>query len=267
MPFNYIARAIALLIVCAAGAPSLAQTSATGFPQRPIKIVVPFAAGGNADIVARLMGSAMAELGQPFVIENKTGGGSTIASEFVARAPADGYTLLLTSIAHAVNPALFAKLAFDPVKDFQPVVLVNHVPELLVINPRLGVKDLAGFLALLRAEPGKHTYGSGGNGSAEQLAAELFKHLAKVDAVHVPYRGGSAGINDLIAGQISFMITPMSGAIQHVQGGTLVGVAGSTAKRVPVLPDLPAIGEAGPGYEAYTWNAIFAPARTPRPIV
>src|SRR5258706_8005428 len=238
-------------------------------PQRTIRLVVPFAAGGNTDLVARLVGAAMSEqFGQQVVIDNRTGSGSVIAAEYVAQAPADGYTLLYNTVAHAVGPALFKKLPFDPVKSFAPVALVARSPLILVVNTKLGVTDSPGLLALLRAEPGKHTYGTGGNGAAEHLAGELLKQLAKLDIVHVPYRGGAPALNDLVAAQISLMITPISAAMQHVKAGTVLGLAVSTTKRVELLPELPTIAEAGvPGYDAYTWNAIYAPAGTPQPVI
>ncbi len=249
-----------------------AEAAAQGggaYPQRPIRLVVPFAAGGNTDLVARLVGAGMSELfGQQVIIDNKTGGGSVVAGEYVANAPADGYTLLYNTVAHAVGPALYKKLPFDPVKSFAPVALVARSPLILVVNPKLGVKDAPGLLALLRQEPGKHTYGTGGNGAAEHLAGELYKQLAKLEIVHVPYRGGAPALNDLVAGQITMMITPISATISHVKAGTVLGLAVSVAQRVEMFPDLPTIAETGvPGYEAYTWNAIYAPTGTPRPIV
>jgi tripartite-type tricarboxylate transporter receptor subunit TctC len=211
----------------------------------------------------------MSELsGQQVIIENKTGGGSVVAGEYVANAPADGYTLLYNTVAHAVGPALYKKLPFDPVKSFAPVALVARSPLILVVNPKLGVRDAPGLLALLKKEPGKHTFGTGGNGAAEHLAGELYKQMAKVDIVHVPYRGGAPGLNDLVAGQITMMITPISATISHVKAGTLLGLAVSVDKRVEMMPDVPTIAETGiPGYESYTWNAIYAPTGTPQPVI
>jgi tripartite-type tricarboxylate transporter receptor subunit TctC len=266
-------RKVILTVVTLAllwGAGATWEAAAQGaFPQRAVRLVVPFAAGGNTDLVARLVGAGMSEqLGQQVVIENKTGSGSVIAAEYVAQAPADGYTLLYNTVAHAVSPALYKKLAFDPVKSFQPVALVARSPLILVVNTRLGVKDAPDLVARLRAEPGKHTFGTGGNGAAEHLAGELLKQLAKLDIVHVPYRGGAPALNDLVAGQISLMITPISAAMPHVKAGTVQGLAVSTTERVAMLPELPTIAESGvPGYDAYTWNAIYAPAGTPRAIV
>jgi tripartite-type tricarboxylate transporter receptor subunit TctC len=262
---RFVEAAAALVLLWSAEA--AAQGGA--YPQRPIRLVVPFAAGGNTDLVARITGAGMSDLlGQQIIIDNKTGSGSVIAAEFVAQSPADGYTLLYNTVAHAVGPALFKKLAFDPVKSFAPVALVAKSPLILVVNPKLGVKDPQGLLALLRKEPGKHTFGTGGNGSAEHLAGELYKQLGKLDIVHVPYRGGAPGLNDLVAGQISMMITPISATIQHVKAGTLLGLAVSVTNRVEMMPELPTIAETGvPGYDAYTWNAIYAPTGTPQPVI
>jgi tripartite-type tricarboxylate transporter receptor subunit TctC len=263
---TWVAAAIALLGSLLAAPEAAAQGA---YPQRPIRLVVPFAAGGNTDLVARLTGAALGDLfGQQIIIENKTGSGSVIAAEYVAQAPADGYTLLYNTVAHAVGPALFKKLPFDPVKSFAPVALVAKSPLILVVNPKLGVKDVPGLLALLRKEPGKHTFGTGGNGAAEHLAGELLKQQAKLDIVHVPYRGGNPALNDLVAGQISMMITPISATIQHVKAGTLLGLAVSITERVEMMPELPTIAESGvPGYDAYTWNAIYAPIGTPQPVI
>jgi tripartite-type tricarboxylate transporter receptor subunit TctC len=264
---TFAAAAAALLLGLATAPDGMAQGGA--FPQRPIRLVAPFAAGGNTDLLARITAAAMGDiLGQQVVVENKTGSGSLIAAEFVAKSTPDGYTLLINSVAHAVGPALFAKLPFDPVKSFAPIALVATSPLILVVNAKLGVKDVQGLLALARKEPGKHSFGTGGNGSVEHLSGELFKHLGKLDVIHVPYRGGAPALADLVAGQISFMSTPFSAALPHVKGGALVGLAASTAKRVSFMPDLPTVAESGvPGYDAFTWNAVYAPAGTPQPVV
>jgi tripartite-type tricarboxylate transporter receptor subunit TctC len=261
---------VAVAALAMAGGLALASDArAQGeFPTRPVRLVVPFAAGGNTDLVARVAANGMSDnIGQQVIVENKTGSGSLVASEFVAKAPADGYTLLNNTVAHAVSPALFSKLPFDPVKSFAPVALVARSPLILVISAKLGPKDMAGLLALLRKEPGQHTFGTGGTGAAEHLAGELLKQTAKVDIVHVPYRGAAPAVNDLLTNQISMMITPISAVQQHIQSGALIGIAVSTKQRVKFMPDVPTIAESVPDYEAYTWNAIYAPAQTPKPVI
>lgn len=258
--------ALVAVVGLVGAAPVLAQGE---FPQRPVRLVVPFAAGGNTDLVGRVLASGWSEtIGQQIIVENKTGSGSLVASEFVAQAQPDGYTLLQNTVAHAVSPLLFRKLPYDPVKSFAPVALLARSPLILVINPKLGPKTMPELLALLRKEPGKHTFGTGGTGAAEHLAGELFKQMAKLDIVHVPYRGAAPAMNDLLTGQISMMITPISVAQQHIKAGTLLGLAVSTAARVPFTPDVPTIAESGvPGYDSYTFNAVYAPAATPKPVI
>jgi tripartite-type tricarboxylate transporter receptor subunit TctC len=255
-----------LLAALVIGAGAQAQQP---YPNHPIKLIVPFAAGGNTDVMGRIVAAKLSEtLGQQMVVENRTGAGTVVGTDMVAKAPADGYTLLFTTVAHAVNPGLYKKLPFDPVADFQPVALVAQVPLVIVVNPTLPVTDLKGLIALLKANPGKYSYGSAGNGSALHLGPELFKAVAGVDIVHVPYRGAAPALNDLLSGQLAMMTDAVSTSAQYVRAGTLRALAVTTPQRASILPEVPTAAEAGlRGYEAYTWVAFFAPAGTPRPIV
>ena len=256
--------------VCAA---LLAGTSALGaetWPARPIRLIVPFTPGGSTDILARLVGQRLYEaLGQQVIIDNRPGAGGTIGMEMAAKAAPDGYTIVMGHIGTlAVNPTLYAKLSYDPVKDFEPVTLLAKIPNMLAVNPAVPVKTVKELIALAKAKPGTLTYGSGGNGSAAHLATEYFKLMAKVDIIHVPYRGTAPGVTDLIAGQINMMLTGVPPLLQHVKAGKLRGIAVATGQRLPLLPELPTIAEAGvPGYEATQWYGILAPAKTQKTIV
>lgn len=247
--------------------PASAQDAA--YPTRAIKLVVPFAAGGNTDIIGRLIAPPMSEaIGQQVYVENKAGAGTVVGTDLVAHAPADGYTILLTTIAHAVNPALYKKLSFDPVKDFQPIGLVAKVPLVLVVNPSVPATDLKSLVALLKAKPGGYNYASAGAGSVQHLAGEWFKYKAGVDVVHVPYRGSGPADQDLIAGQIAMMLEPVPTMQQHIQGGTVRALAVTNETRVPTLPQVPTMAEAGlPDFIAYTWFGLFGPAKLPQPVV
>jgi tripartite-type tricarboxylate transporter receptor subunit TctC len=247
-----------------------AALAAEAWPTKPIRLVVPFTPGGSTDILARIVGQRLYEaMGQQVIIDNRPGAGGTIGMEMSARAAPDGYTLVMAHIGTlAVNPALYAKLSYDPVKDFEPVTLLAKIPNMMAVNPALPVKTVKELIALARTKPGGLTYGSGGNGSAAHLATEYFKLMAKVDLTHVPYRGTAPGVTDLIAGQINMMLTGVPPLIQHVKGGKLRGIAVATAQRLPLLPDLPTIAEAAvPGYEATQWYGILTPAKTSRTIV
>jgi tripartite-type tricarboxylate transporter receptor subunit TctC len=249
---------------------SLSGFAADAYPTKPIRLVVPFTPGGSTDILARLVGQRLYEtLGQQVIIDNRPGAGGTIGMEMTAKAAPDGYTMVMGHIGTlAVNPTLYTKLSYDPVKDFQPVTLLAKIPNMMAVNPSVPVKTVKELLALAKAKPGGLNYGSGGNGSAAHLATEYFKLMAKVDIVHIPYRGTAPAVTDLIAGQITMMITGVPPLIQHVKGGKLRGVAVATAQRLTLLPDLPTIAEAGvPGYEATQWYGILMPAKTPPAIV
>ncbi len=253
--------------VLATGAPAHAQAA---YPTKPVTIVVPFAAGGTTDILARIIGQALtAELGQPVVVDNRAGAGGNIGGALAAKAAADGHTLFMGTVGtHAINAALYKKMPFDPVKDFAPLTRVANVPNLLVANPNQPFKTVKDLIAYAKANPGKVNFGSSGSGSSIHLSGELFKSMAKVDMVHVPYRGSAPAVTDLLGNQIGIMFDNMPSAIQHVRAGKLVPIAVTTAKRSPELPDVPTIAEAGvPGYEATSWFGMFAPAGTPAPVL
>ena len=262
--------ASAALAALGAAVPALAQGPAAAFPSKPITIIVPFAAGGTTDILARLVGQYLGtELGQPVLVDNRLGAGGNIGGQTAARAAADGYTLFMGTVGtHAINQALYKKMPFDPIKDFAPISRVANVPNLLVANPQQPFKTVQELIAYAKANPGKVNFGSSGNGSSIHLSGELFKMMTKVDMVHVPYKGSAPAMNDLLGNQISIMFDNMPSAIQHVRGGKLRPLAVTTAKRSPELPDVPTIAEAGvPGYEATSWFGLLAPAATPPEIV
>jgi tripartite-type tricarboxylate transporter receptor subunit TctC len=211
-------RAILTLPLLAASATTAAQSPA--YPSQPIRLTVPYPAGGTTDVVARIAAEAMAQrLGQPIVIDNRPGAGVTVGSSFVAKAPPDGYSLLVTTLAHATNPALFRSLPYDSERDFVPVGMIGLTPLVLVVNPKLDVRDLAGFIALLRAEPDRHAFGSAGVGSPMHIAPELFRQMTKTEVRHVPYRGEAPALNDLVAGHITFVIDPVTAAAGLVRCG------------------------------------------------
>jgi tripartite-type tricarboxylate transporter receptor subunit TctC len=256
----------------AAGAAALPAVShfawAQTYPTRPVRLVVGFPPGGGTDIIARLIGEWLSErLGQQLVIENRPGAGSNIATEGVVRAAADGYTLLLVSAAHAINATLYDRLNYNFLRDIAPVAGVIRVPNLMEVNPSLPPKSVPEFIAYAKANPGKVNYASGGNGTAQHLAGELFKIMTGVDMVHVPYRGDAPALTDLIGGQVQVMFGNMPSSIEHIRAGKLRPLAVTTATRSEALPDLPPVGDFVPGYEASTWQGLGAPGNTPAEIV
>jgi tripartite-type tricarboxylate transporter receptor subunit TctC len=257
--------------LCAALTLALPAVAQDKFPVKPVKLIIPFAAGGPTDVLGRIIAAKMSEnMGQQVVVENRGGAGGNIGGEAVAKAVPDGYTLLLGTVAtHAINTALYPKLPFDPVKDFEPVALVAKVPLGMVIHPSIPAKDLKELIAFYKANPGKYSYGSSGSGTPIHLCGELFKSMAGgLDLQHIPYRGSGPAMNDLVAGQISMICDILSTAVPHVRSGALRGIGVTTLTRSPAAPDLPTMDEGGlPGFEAYTWNAFFAPAKTPAAIV
>jgi tripartite-type tricarboxylate transporter receptor subunit TctC len=260
-----------LLGVTAAGlaAPAILRAQGT-FPSQPIRFVVPFAAGGPTDIPARLIADELGKLlPQRVVVENRTGAGVVVGTDLVAKAPKDGHTLLYSTIAHAVTRALFPRLPFDPLADFSQVALVGQIPMILLVSPRVPANNLRELVELFRANPGRFDYGSSGNGGAVHLASELFLSMAGGLRVnHVPYRGSSAALPDLLNGTLAMMVDVAARAIPYMQRGELRALAISTRERFPQTPDLPTFIEQGvAGYEAYTWHMVHAPAGTPEPIV
>lgn len=244
--------------------------SADNYPDRAIRLVVPFAAGGSTDIVARIVAAKMSEiLKQPVVVENRAGAGGNAGAAAVAKAPPDGYTVLMGTVAtHAINPALYTKMPYDPVKDFAPVSLLVNVPNVVVVHPSLNVKTTAELIALLKANPDKYEYASSGIGTPLHLSGALFESMAGVKMVHVPYKGAGPALVDVMSGQVKIMFDNLPSSISHIRKGTVIGLAVTTKDRSPAAPDMPTVNESGlPGYETYSWNAIFAPAGTPTAII
>ena len=238
---------------------------AQSYPSRPIRIVVPYAAGGAVDIVARTIGQPLSEaLKQPVIVDNRPGASANIGMDLVAKAAPDGYTLLMASNGIATNMALFPHLAFDAQRDFAPVAKIGYAPLVIVVPATSRVKSLKDLIAMAKAEPGKLAYASAGNGSSGHLAGELLKSTAKIDVLHVPYKGGAPAITDLLGERITFMAINPVEVIAHIRGGRIRALAVASDKRFPLLPDVPTVAEAGlPGYEASVWWGLVAPARTP----
>ncbi|MEI7681619.1 MAG: tripartite tricarboxylate transporter substrate binding protein [Betaproteobacteria bacterium] len=248
----------------------VAGAQAQNYPTRPIRFIVPIAAGGGADLVARVISERLSRnLGQQVVVENRAGGGTVIGAELVARSPADGYTWLLgTATSHAINASLVKKLPYDPVKDFSPIALVAVLPQIIVIHPALPAANLTDFIALAKKRPGEILFGSPGNGSNNQLGAEMLNIVAGIKTLHVPYKGAGPAITDLLAGHLQFMFTTIPPALPQVKAGRLRALAVAGAKRSALLPELPTTAEQGArGVEASSWNGILLPAGAPRDII
>ena len=256
----------------AAGAAALPAASriarAQAYPSRPARIVVPFAAGGATDIIARLIGQWLSErLGQQFVIENRPGAGSNIGTEVVVNAPPDGYTLLLVGASSAINATLYEKLSFNFLRDIAPVSGIISIPFIMAVNPSFPAKTVSEFIAYARANPGKVNMASGGNGTAGHLSGELFKMMAGINMVHVPYRGEAPALTDMLGGQVQAMFGTMPASIEYVRAGKLRPLAVTSARRSELLPDLPTVGDFVPGYETSAWQGIGAPKNTPAEII
>ncbi len=245
------------------------QPYAPGFPSRAVRLIVTYPAGGGADAMARLIAPRLGEaLGQPLLVENRGGASGTIAAEMVAKSAPDGHTLMLDATAFAVNPSLYPKLPYDPEKAFAPVTLLALFPNVVVVHPAFPVSSIRELIAKIKAEPGKIAYASSGNGSAQHLAAELFRQRAGLEMVHVPYKGGGPALIDVMGGQVPVYFANMASGLPHVKNGKLKALAVTGAARSPAAPELPTVAESGmPGYQVYEWNAIFAPAGTPAAIV
>ena len=238
------------------------------YPSRPVRIIVPFAPGAVNDLTARLIGQWLQErFGQQFLIENRPGGGGNIGIEAVVRAPADGYTLLVIGTTAAINATLFEKLNYNFIRDIAPVASIVRVPHIMQVNPSVPVTTVAEFIAYAKANPGKISMGSGGNGSPAHVIGELFKMMTGVNLVHVPYRGGAPALTDLIGGQIQVAFIDMAASIEYIRAGKLRALAVTTALRSEALPDIPTIGDAVPGFEASQWVGLHAPKNTPSEII
>lgn len=257
---------IALL---AAGVLASTAVHADNYPTRPIRLVVPYAPGGSADIVARRISDEWAKAaGGNIFIENKAGAGGNIGVDAVAKSAPDGYTIGLQTVSLAINPSLFAKMPYDTLKDLTPIGMVAASQHVLVVNPKFAAKDTKELLALAKSNPGKYNYGSAGPGSTFHMAAELFKDVAKVDIMHVPYKGGGPALVDTMAGMVDMSFPVLSAAVPHVQSGKLRPIGVTGPKRSPLLPNVPTLQESGAtGYNFETWFMVFAPANTPRPII
>ncbi|MBL6457786.1 tripartite tricarboxylate transporter substrate binding protein [Belnapia sp. T6] len=248
--------------------PGLARAQAPAWPDRPVRIIIPFPAGGPTDVAVRLLAEALGrQLPQRVLVENRPGAGSLLGTEVVAKGPRDGSVFLTATVAHAVNPALYARLPYDPERDFRGVGLIGTVPLLVVVPQSSPVKDLPDLLVMLRERPGGHDYGSAGNGSAQHIGAELLKSMAGVQANHIPYRGNPTALTDLAAGRLAFVIESMATTLPQVRGGTLRALAVTAPARVKLAPEVPAVAETLPGYSAWTWNAILAPSGVPEEAV
>lgn len=267
---NTLARGCTAVAVAmlAFGALSAPQARAA-FPDRPLRIVVPFTPGGGTDIIARQLAKGLTdELGQTVVVENRPGGSTIIGTENVAKSPPDGYTLLMSTFAHAVNPAIHKKLPYDTDRAFAPVAMIGKSPNVLVVSSKSKFNSVQDILAYARANPGKLTFGSYGNGTSAHLAGELFKSLGKVDILHVPYKGSGPGINDLIGGQIDMIFSTSASVSGHVKSGQLRALAVTTEERSPAYPGVPTVAEAGEaGYFVDSWYGLFVPKGTPAAVI
>jgi len=244
--------------------------SAQSYPNRAIRLVVPFPAAGTTDILARAAAQKLTEaFGQSVVVDNRPGAAGNIGSDLVAKSAPDGYTLLMGTVGtHAINPSLYSKMPYDHVKDFVPVVLVAGVPNVLVVNPALPVNSVADLIKLAKDKPGQINFASSGSGTSIHLSGELFKTMAGVDITHIPYKGSSPALTDLMGGQVQIMFDNLPSALPQIKAGKLRAIAVTSLKRAPVLPDVPTISESGlPGFEASSWFGVLAPAGTPAPIV
>jgi tripartite-type tricarboxylate transporter receptor subunit TctC len=241
----------------------------TAYPQKPITLVVTYPPGGGADAMARLIAPKMGEaLGQTIVVENRPGASGQIGASAVAKANPDGYTLMLDASSFAVNPSLYPKLPYDSLKAFQPIGVVALFPNVVLVNANFPAKNVAELTAAARKAKDAVSYASSGNGSAQHLAGALFESAAKVDMIHVPYKGGGPALNDVIGGQVPLFFGNLASTLQHVQSGKLKALAVTSDKRSPILPDVPTLSESGlKGTEIYEWNAVFAPANTPEPVM
>ena len=263
----FIAAAIAALGVVAMDRPALAQAS---YPTKPIRLIVPFPPGGSTDLIGRIAALRLGErLGQTIVVDNRGGAGGTLGTELVAKAPPDGYTLMIGSTStHAVAPGAYSKLGYDPVRDFAPISLVAVTPYLLAVNRNVAAASLAEFVALAKRDPGKLNYASAGNGTTTHLAMEMLREAAGIEIVHIPYRGNGPAEAALLAGEVQALFGSMPALLQQAKSGQVRPLAVGTGRRSPAMPDIPAVAEQGyPGFEAALWLGIFAPAATPADIV
>jgi tripartite-type tricarboxylate transporter receptor subunit TctC len=261
-------RGILAVLIMACTLPVIAQTS-QNYPTRPIRMIIPFTAGSATDLLARRIAPRMSETwNQQVVVDNRGGAGGTLAAGIVAKANPDGYTLLMHSIAFAMNAALYSKLPYDPIRDFAPISQISISTSLLVVSPKLGVKSVKDLIALAKQKPGQLSFSSSGVGSGTHLNSEMFRTAAGIDVVHVPYKGVPEALVDIATGRVHYFLSPLVPALPFIRDGRVLPLAVTTARRSAVVPELPTMAEAGlPGYEFQAWFGVFAPAGTPRPIV
>ncbi|GGH54413.1 MFS transporter [Comamonas phosphati] len=264
-------RRHAICVVCAAlcAAAALPLAWANDYPNKPVKLVVPYPPGGPTDIVARVVAQKLQEqMGQPFVIDNRPGAGANIGAEAVARSPADGYTLVVATTAHAINPSLFTKLNYAITKDFVPISQLTSGPLVIVTSPATPANNVKELIALAKSKQGGLNYASSGNGQSTHLSAELFSAMAGVKMAHVPYKGSAPALTDVMGGQADLMFDTMLSSMPHVKAGKLKALAVTSSQRSPSAPDIPTVAESGlPGYESIAWNGLLAPAGTPKEVV
>ena len=263
-------RVAGLVVVAASVIGAQAAFAQATYPSRPVRVVVPFPAGGTTDILARAAAQKLSETwGQQAIVDNRPGAGGNIGSELVAKSPPDGYTLLMGTVGtHAINPSLYPKMPYDHVKDFVPVILVAGVPNVLVVNPSLPVNSVQELIAYAKANPGKLNFASSGSGTSIHLSGELFKTMTGVQMTHIPYKGSAPALTDLIGGQVQLMFDNLPSSLAFIKAGKLRALAVTSATRSAALPDVPTIAESGvPGFEASSWFGLLAPAGTPRDIV
>jgi tripartite-type tricarboxylate transporter receptor subunit TctC len=252
------------ILAAAAGPPGYAQP----YPSKPVRLINAFAPGGASDVVARSFANKLTDyLGRQVTVENRVGAGGNVASEYVARSPADGYTLLMGTLFLATNQSLYSRLTWDAQRDFAPISMVTASPLILCVHPALPVKSTKELIALAKKRPGDLNFPSAGNGTSMHLSSELFNMMAGIKTLHVPYKGSGPGIIDLVSGQLQFMLNPMPEPVAFIKAGKLRALATSTPKRIAALPDLPPVAEAVPGYQTITWQGFLVPAGTPRDIV
>ncbi|GAA5234332.1 Bug family tripartite tricarboxylate transporter substrate binding protein [Verticiella sediminum] len=250
-------------------APLSAAQAASSYPDKPVRILVPFPAGGAADVFARILGEKLgSEMNQPFLVENRPGGGGIIATESAFRSAADGHTLLLVTVGHAVNPSLYSNLNYDTLKDFTPVSMIATLPSVLSVNPQVGVNSLAELIEQAKAAPGKMTYASAGNASTSHMAMAQLNTMAGIALSHVPYRGAPPALTDVVGGHVQMIIDPVVTSKPMIEKGSLRALAVTSAERTPLLPDVPTMQEAGvPGYDFSAWFMLLAPAGTPPAVI
>jgi tripartite-type tricarboxylate transporter receptor subunit TctC len=260
MPGKLIALALAL---------AASAACAQSYPTKAVRLIVPFLAGGSTDIVGRTVGQKLSEMwGQPVVVDNRPGGGTTIGTEVVARSAPDGYTLLVTPAPFTINPSLLPKLPYDTLNDFAPITLINTTPLVMVVHPGVPAKNVKELIALAKANPGKLNFGSSGTGGSNHLAGELFNAMAGVKMVHIPYKGNAGALTDIVGGHLDVVYNGVTSAIALVKSGKLRPLAVTSLQRTPALPDVPTLNESGlKGFEAVAWNGLTAPAKTPRDII